>query len=140
MEDLGGRIKSGQAATTSQPAVGKEDSPDAREMLTPALRANLSKQGYKLIGDPREIVCLTACCSLESFPTLTTCSTVTSCAAATCCALPFCIRCPRDVLTQAWILPNLECLELCSLSGPTCISGTASIPAQRCLQTTQNST
>lgn len=50
MEDLGGRAKSGKAATTSQAAVEHQDPTAAREMLTPALRANLSKQGYKLIG------------------------------------------------------------------------------------------
>lgn len=50
MEDLGGRIKSGKAATTSQAIPEQQDPTAAREMLTPALRANLSKQGYKLIG------------------------------------------------------------------------------------------
>lgn len=50
MEDLGGRIKSGTAATTSQATAEQQDPTAAREMLTPALRANLSKQGYKLIG------------------------------------------------------------------------------------------
>ena len=47
MEDLGGRTRSGKTATTSQAAAEQQD---PREMLTPALRANLSKQGYKLIG------------------------------------------------------------------------------------------
>lgn len=54
MEDLGGRVVSGKAASTSQAAPQQLPSePEvtaAREMLTPALRANLSKQGYKLIG------------------------------------------------------------------------------------------
>lgn len=50
MEDLGGRIKSGKTASTSQPSFEQPDPAAAREMLTPALRANLSKQGYKLIG------------------------------------------------------------------------------------------
>ena len=50
MEDLGGRIKSGKAATTSQAAPEQQDPVAAREMLTPALRANLGKEGYKLIG------------------------------------------------------------------------------------------
>lgn len=52
MEDLGGRVVSGKAASTSQ-AASQQPEPEAaaaREMLTPALRANLSKQGYKLIG------------------------------------------------------------------------------------------
>lgn len=48
MEDLGGRTRSGKTATTSQAAAAEQLDP--REMLTPALRANLSKQGYKLIG------------------------------------------------------------------------------------------
>ena len=56
MEDLGGRIKSGQEATNSQRTSGHEDLTAPREMLTPALRANLSKQGYKLIGDPRQLL------------------------------------------------------------------------------------
>lgn len=47
MEDLGGRTRSGKTATTSQAAAEQQD---PREMLTSALRANLSKQGYKLIG------------------------------------------------------------------------------------------
>ena len=49
MEDLGGRIKSGRGVSTSLPSEVQEPAAD-REMLTPALRANLSKQGYKLIG------------------------------------------------------------------------------------------
>ncbi|DBA96026.1 hypothetical protein WJX77_003968 [Trebouxia sp. C0004] len=52
MEDLGGRVVSGKAASTSQaaPQQPEPEATAAREMLTPALRANLSKQGYKLIG------------------------------------------------------------------------------------------
>ena len=49
MEDLGGRVASGKAASTSQ-ATAEQDPAAPREMLTPVLRANLSKQGYKLIG------------------------------------------------------------------------------------------
>lgn len=54
MEDLGGRVTSAKAASTSQTApLPQELEPAAaREMLTPSLRANLSKQGYKLIGTP----------------------------------------------------------------------------------------
>lgn len=54
MEDLGGRVTSGKAASTSHTApLPQELEPAApREMLTPSLRANLSKQGYKLIGTP----------------------------------------------------------------------------------------
>ena len=54
MEDLGGRVRSGKAASTSQTAPLQEELEPAapREMLTPSLRANLSKQGYKLIGIP----------------------------------------------------------------------------------------
>ena len=52
MEDLGGRAASGKAASTSQPAMEHQEPAAARDMLTPALRANLSKQGYKLIGEP----------------------------------------------------------------------------------------
>lgn len=51
MEDLGGRTRSGKAATTSQAVPEQQDPTAAKEMLTPALRANLSKQGYKLIGE-----------------------------------------------------------------------------------------
>ena len=52
MEDLGGRVVSGKAASTSQaaPQQPEPEATPAKEMLTPALRANLSKQGYKLIG------------------------------------------------------------------------------------------
>ncbi len=50
MEDLGGRVASSTAASTSQPSPDQQDAAVPREMLTPALRANLSKQGYKLIG------------------------------------------------------------------------------------------
>ena len=50
MEDLGGRLLSGKAASTSQAAPNSQDAAGPREMLTPALRANLGKQGYKLIG------------------------------------------------------------------------------------------
>ena len=50
MEDLGGRVASGKAASTSQPAAEQQETAAPRDMLTPALRANLSKQGYKLIG------------------------------------------------------------------------------------------
>ena len=50
MEDLGGRVASGRAASTSQPAIEHQEPAATRDMLTPALRANLSKQGYKLIG------------------------------------------------------------------------------------------
>ncbi len=52
MEDLGGRVVSGKAASTSQaaPQQLEPEATPAKEMLTPALRANLSKQGYKLIG------------------------------------------------------------------------------------------
>ena len=55
MEDLGGRVQSGNSASASQaaPAAGMAgtDPQGPREMLTPALRANLGKQGYKLIGE-----------------------------------------------------------------------------------------
>ena len=52
MEDLGGRVVSGKAASTSQAAPPQPEPEEtaAKEMLTPGLRANLSKQGYKLIG------------------------------------------------------------------------------------------
>lgn len=50
MEDLGGRALSGKLASSSQAAPNIQDTAGPREMLTPALRANLGKQGYKLIG------------------------------------------------------------------------------------------
>ena len=42
--------RGGQATTSGRAAAGS-----AREMLTPALRASLSKQGYKLIGAAHRI-------------------------------------------------------------------------------------
>lgn len=70
MEDLGGRTRSGTTTTTSQAAAEQQEpEPAAREMLTPALRANLSKQGYKLIGTTphtsKDCACVAfqACCT-----------------------------------------------------------------------------
>lgn len=58
MEDLGGRLLSGKSASTSQAAPDSKDAAGPREMLTPALRANLGKQGYKLIGKLMLLTCL----------------------------------------------------------------------------------
>lgn len=55
MEDLGGRALSGKLASTSQAAPVSQDTAAPREMLTPALRANLGKQGYKLIGRRKQL-------------------------------------------------------------------------------------
>ena len=56
MEDLGGKSKSSKAAAFSQAASEHQEPAAAKEMLTPALRANLSKQGYKLIGNIPAVV------------------------------------------------------------------------------------
>lgn len=57
MEDLGGRALSGKQASTSEAAPDSKDAAGPREMLTPALRKNLGKQGYKLIGARSFDVC-----------------------------------------------------------------------------------
>lgn len=59
IEDLAGALKGGRAAAAATAAA--EPSPSGlaaaengpKEMLTPVLRASLSKQGYKLIGNAR---------------------------------------------------------------------------------------